>query len=72
MDILFLKSVYCLSGLGIVRKNRRMPKYFMNRSYLYHDEPIVMILKSVISLRSFNHEFTRFEKKALSMERFDK
>jgi len=30
-----------------------------------------MILKSVISLRAFNHEFTRFEKKALPMERFD-
>jgi len=30
---------------------------------LFQDEPIVMILKSVISLRSFNHEFPRFEKK---------
>jgi len=28
MDNLFLKSVYCLSGLGIVRKNRRIPKHF--------------------------------------------
>jgi len=44
----------------------------MNRNYLYQDEPIVMILKPVNSLRSFNHEFTRFEKKALSMERCDK
>ena len=55
--------MYCLSGLGIVRKNRRMSKYFLNRSCLFQDEPIVMILTSVISLRSFNHEFTRFEKK---------
>ena len=66
-----MKSVYCLSGLGIVRNNRRMPKYFTNRSCLFQNEPIVMILKSVISLRAFNHEFTRFEKKALPMERFD-
>ena len=28
MDNLFLKSVYCLSGLGIVRKSRRIPQYF--------------------------------------------
>jgi len=28
MDTLFLKSVYCLSGLGIVEKNRRIPKHF--------------------------------------------
>jgi len=28
MDNLFLKNVYCLSGLGIVRKNRSMPKHF--------------------------------------------
>jgi len=28
MDTLFLKSVYCLSGLEIVRKNRRKPKHF--------------------------------------------
>jgi hypothetical protein len=26
MDYLFLKSVYCLSGLGIVRKNRCIPR----------------------------------------------
>jgi len=55
--------VYCLSGLGIVRNNRRIPKCFLNRSCLFQDEPIVIILKSVISLRSFSHEFTRFEKK---------
>jgi hypothetical protein len=31
MDNVFLKSVYCLSGLGIVRKNRRLPKYFNSK-----------------------------------------
>jgi hypothetical protein len=40
-----------------------MPKYFLNRICLYQDEPIIMILTSVLSLRSFNREFTRFEKK---------
>jgi hypothetical protein len=72
MDNLFLKSVYCLSGLGIVRKNRRIPKHFTNRYCLFQGESIVFILQSVFSLRSFNHEFTRFEKKTLSMERFNK
>jgi len=28
MDNLFFKSVYCLSGLGIVRKNGRIPQHF--------------------------------------------
>ena len=58
----FLKSVYCLSGLGIVRKNRRIPKYFTDRYCLFQGESIVFILHSVFSLRSFNHEFTRFDK----------
>ena len=35
------------------------------RKCLFQDEPIVFILKSVLSLRSFNHEFTRFEKKII-------
>jgi hypothetical protein len=35
----------------------------LGRDYLFQDEPIVFILKSVLSLRSFNHEFTGFEKK---------
>jgi len=34
MDHLFLKSVYCLSGLGIVKKNRRIPKN-MNSKKVY-------------------------------------
>jgi len=38
------------------RNNRRTPKYFLKRSCLFQDEPIFMILTSVISLRSFNHE----------------
>jgi hypothetical protein len=54
MDNLFFKSVYCLSGLWIVRKNRHC---------LIQDEAIVIILNTVLFLRSFNHEFTRFEKK---------
>lgn len=58
-----MKSVGCLSGLGIVRNNRRTPNYFLNRGCSYQDEPIVMTLKSVISLRSFNHEFPRVSKK---------
>jgi len=33
------------------RNNRRTPKYFLKRSCLFQDEPIVMILTSVISLR---------------------
>jgi len=28
MDNLFFQSVYCLSGLGIVRKNRSISKHF--------------------------------------------
>jgi len=63
MDDLFFKSVYCLSGLGIVRKNRRKPKQYKNKYCLFQVEPIVIILISVLSLRSFNHEFTRFKKK---------
>jgi hypothetical protein len=63
IDNLFFKNVYCLRGLGIVRKNRRIPKYFMERPCLFQDELIVFISISVLSLRSFNHEFTRFEKK---------
>jgi len=27
----FFKSVYCLSGLGIVRKNRRIQKYLISK-----------------------------------------
>ena len=67
MDNLFLKNRVLFewfrdrSCWGVTesedqRKNRRMPQYFMNRSCLFQDEPIVMILKSVISLRSFNHK----------------
>ena len=59
----FLKSVYCLSGLGIVRKNRHTPKYAVPRVGLFHDKAIFLILYSVLSLRSFKLEFTRFEKK---------
>jgi len=33
------------------------------KMYLFQNKAIVIILKSVISLQSFNHEFTRFEKK---------
>jgi hypothetical protein len=58
-----MKSVYCLSGLGIVRKNRHPTKYVMMRDGLLQNEAIVSISNSVLSLRSFNHEFTRFEKK---------
>ena len=62
--IIFLKKcVYCLSGLGIVRKNRRQLKYFMGKYGLLQINVIVFILISVLSLRSFNHEFTRFLKK---------
>ena len=63
MDNLFFKSVYCLSGFWIVRKNRHLSKYFRNRRCLIQDETIVIILNTVLFLRSFNHEFTRFEKK---------
>jgi hypothetical protein len=59
----FLKIVDCLSGLEIVRNNRHRPKYFLKRNGLFQDEPIVMVLTSIISLRFFNHEFPRFEKK---------
>jgi len=59
----FLKIVDCLSGLEIVRNNRRKQKYFLNRKCSSQDESILMILISVIFLRSFNHEFPRFEKK---------
>jgi len=31
MDHPFLKSVYCLSGLGIIGKNRCIPKHFDSR-----------------------------------------
>jgi len=59
----FLKSVHCLSGLGIVRKNRRIPKYFSRRKEFVSNKAIIHRLISVLSLRSFNHEFTQFEKK---------
>ena len=68
----FLKSVYCLSGLGIVRKNRSKPKHFNRKKMFFLVESIIYRLISVFSLRSFNHEFTRFEKKELSMERLNK
>jgi len=51
-----------LSGLGIVKNNRRSQKYLLNRDFLFQYEPITMILNSVIFLRSFNHEFPRLEK----------
>jgi len=38
----FLKSVYCLSGLRIVRKNRQTPKYAMPRVGLFHDKAIFL------------------------------
>ena len=62
MDSLFFKSVYCLSGLGIVRKNRRILKHSYSKKYFFKVELIVFILISVLSLRSFCHEFTRFGK----------
>jgi len=31
IDNFFKKSVYCLSGLWIVRKNRHLPKYFNSK-----------------------------------------
>jgi len=34
----------------------------MMRKRLIQNEPIVFILKYVLSLRSFDHEFSRFEK----------
>jgi hypothetical protein len=30
-EYFFLKSVYCLSGLRTVRKNRRIPKHFKDK-----------------------------------------
>jgi len=32
--IIFFKSVHCLSGLGIVRKDRRIPKHFFGKRSL--------------------------------------
>ena len=79
----FLKSVYCLSGLGIVLVGSKLKaktkertdacrNISTGRKCLLQVNPIVLISISVLSLRSFNHEFTRFEKKELSMERFNK
>jgi len=63
MGDLFFKDGCCLSGLGIVRKNRRIPKYFNNKKMFVLSSLHFFILNSVLSLRSFNHEFSRFEKK---------
>jgi len=38
----------------------------MVRKRLFQDKPIVFILKYVLSLQAFDHEFTRFEKKHYS------
>jgi len=52
-----------LSGLGIVGKNRRIQKYFNSKKVFVQAKPIVYTFYPVLSLRSFDHEFTRFEKK---------
>ena len=59
----FLKSVYCLSGLGIVRKNRRIPKHLNDKKIFLKSRANFFILNTILSLRFFNHEFTRFKKK---------
>jgi hypothetical protein len=61
-----------LIGLGVVRKNRRKPIHFNSKKAFFNVESISYRLISVLSLRSFNHGFTRFEKKALSMARLNK
>jgi hypothetical protein len=67
MDNLFLKSVSCLSGLGIVlvgaklkAKTKERTDAYQNiskaRKCLIKDKSIVFILISFLSLRSFNRE----------------
>jgi len=56
----FFKSVYCLSGLGIVGKNRGVPKHFDSKKVAVPIRTLYLVSNSVLSLRSFNHEFTRF------------
>jgi len=55
--------VYCLSGLGIVGKNRGVPKHVNSRKVAALTQTHYLVPNSGLSLRSFNHEFTRFEKK---------
>jgi len=68
MDI-FFKSVYCLSGLGIVKKNRRIPKYFNDkkafdsrRTHCFYIE--ICSFFTILSPRGLSTSgvITRFEK----------
>jgi len=56
----------CLSDLGIVRKNRHILRYFIQRDIRLLDVTIYFyILTSVLSLRVPSHEFPGFLKKII-------
>jgi hypothetical protein len=60
MDNLFFKSVYCLSGLGIVRKNRRISKYFLIEIVFLPEEVINLYIVFCFFFTILYHEFARF------------